>query len=202
MAQKKIDRALLARGVELVRAGTHGTASEVAAILGIGAATLYRALGVSEPGKVPRRGKGAPARVAGAAVPIDAEGDPLDVLRALLADATATLAKLPPDSPRLSQTRESCRALVKGIAAIEEKRGAAESPDERVARLRRDDGQTRQEIEQYIAQYEREAMEPKPGAPHGSCIHCSAPLTPEQAAEFRASRPAHQDSRPHVPERL
>jgi hypothetical protein len=100
---------------------------------------------------------------------IDAQGDPLAIMRELLASATAALAGLPPDSPRLNPARAEARALTKAIAALEKERASVETPEEVVRRRRREDGETRQRIERYVLEHEEEA------AAKGVCVHCGAP---------------------------
>lgn len=98
--------------------------------------------------------------------PIDTDGDPLDIARAMLAANMAQVATLKADSPRLNPARAEGRALLKLVAALETERGALPTPEEVERRRRREDAETLKEIEQYVRQAERDA------AAKGVCVHC------------------------------
>lgn len=107
--------------------------------------------------------------------PIDVDGDPLDIARAMLAANMAQVANLAIDSPRLNPARAEGRALLKLVAALEEARGKVETPEEAERRRRREDAETRKRIERYLLEYEADAAQPREGAPFGVCLHCGAP---------------------------
>lgn len=113
---------------------------------------------------------------------INPEGTPLEVMRSLLASITDTIARLPPDSPRLNPARAEARALTKAIAALEKEQAAKETPEEAERRRRREDAETRIEIERYVAQAEAEAARARDGAPHGVCVTCGAPRAAPEAS--------------------
>ena len=181
MSAKKITDALLAQARKLRADGR--PVREIAETLGLGKSQLAAALADEDPAAVvatpkpawrPRASK-RPREDTGeqlAPLPqIDAEGDPLAIMRALLASATHTIANLLPDSPRLNPARAEARALAKGIAALERERAAIETPEELERRRRREDGETRREIEQYVVQAEREA------SAAGVCLWCKQQIT-------------------------
>ncbi len=167
MARQPTDTALVAAGVAYHR--TNGLpVPEAAAKAGISTRVLYRALAAGVAPSLPKGAKRPPRAVAPTATSgaINADGDPLAIMRQLLASATDTIASLESDSPRLNPARGEARALTKAIAAIERERAAKESPEEAARRLRREDGETRARIEAYVVQYEEEAAE------RGVCVHC------------------------------
>ena len=107
---------------------------------------------------------------------IDATGTPLEILRSLLANAKSAIAAIPSDSPRLNGARSAALAITKAIAGLERASKEAETPEEVERRRRREDGARRLEVERYVAQAEREAARPRPGAPHGVCVTCGVPV--------------------------
>ncbi len=99
-------------------------------------------------------------------VPIDADADPLTIMRALLKHATKTMTELDSNSPRLTQVRADARALATRIQMMEKELASKETPDEVTRRLRKEDGETRRTIERYVLAAERKAEAA------GVCIHC------------------------------
>lgn len=106
---------------------------------------------------------------------IDAAGTPLEVARALLTKATRNLDRLAADSPRRNPAATEARNLTKLVAHLEKQAGEKETPEAVERRRREEDHDTRNAIELYIVQAEARAAAPRPGAPFGVCIHCSAP---------------------------
>lgn len=113
---------------------------------------------------------------ASAIVKIDPNADPLTIARGLLQKHVLDMAELEADSPRLNQAKGEARQLTKLIQALEASAAKEESPEEAERRLRREDGETRREMEVYVLQAETEATRPREGAPHGVCVTCGAPL--------------------------
>jgi hypothetical protein len=107
--------------------------------------------------------------------PIDAEGTPLEIARSLLESLVDSIMTLEADSPRLNQARAEARQNVKLIALLEREAASKETPEDVERRRRREDGETRREIEQYVAQAEREAEE------QGLCVHCGQAIPPRAA---------------------
>lgn len=112
---------------------------------------------------------------------LDTEGNPLMMARQLYEHTAKTIASLDTRSPRLNPARTEARALLKLINALEKNKQAEETPNEAARRLRREDGETRKRVMQYVERYESTAQEPREDAPHGSCVHCESPLSEEQA---------------------
>jgi hypothetical protein len=139
------------------------TIEETARILGVGKSQLAAALSATAGMKAPPPVQAAPQEAREA---IDADGDPLDVMRALLANTTKAISTLPLDSPRLGPARAEARAITKAIAGLERERAGKQTPEELERRRRREDGETRQRIERYVLEYEREAEA------RGVCVHC------------------------------
>lgn len=103
--------------------------------------------------------------------PIDANGSPIEVLRALLAVTAGALAKLPPKSPRYNQVSTRMLAITNAIRKIEREDAKAESPEEAERRRRRESGATVERFELYVQQYEDEARA------KGVCEKCGQPVT-------------------------
>lgn len=164
---RRIDSALLARAVEMVRGGA--SFEEAAVFAGCSVHTVRREMRRAGDPLMAQPRPPAPDDAGDdlpTMAPIDPSADPLDIMRALLASATDTIAKLRADSPRLNPARAEARALTKAIAALEKERSGAETPEELERRRRREDAETRSEIEQYVLRAEREA------AAKGVCVHC------------------------------
>lgn len=158
-------RALIAEGMGV---------QEAAAAAGIGKDVLYRAM------KPKKRGgltPPVPTEPEDGGDAFDADADPLVVMRALLRRNAKNLAKLSPDSPRINPMQAESRSLAKAINSLEKERASVETPEQAEARLRRQDGEVRREIERYVAKAETDARKPRPGAPHGVCVKCGQPLT-------------------------
>ena len=107
---------------------------------------------------------------------MDAEGTPLEVMRALLADVGRSLLRLDVDSPKRGPLVGRGRELAKAISGLEAEHAKKETPEESTARKRREDNETRKALERYVLQAELEAAQPREGAPFGVCVHCAQPL--------------------------
>lgn len=107
---------------------------------------------------------------------IDPEADPLTIARGLLQRHVEDMGALKADSPRLNQAKGEARQLTKLIQAIERQVAKEETPAQAEERKRREDGETRREMLEYVEQAEREAARPREDAPFGVCVRCEAPL--------------------------
>lgn len=106
----------------------------------------------------------------------DAEADPLVIVRSLLKSNADVLAKLSPDSPRRNPALAESRGLVKLAELLQERRASTETPEQAVVRRRKEDAETRRELERYVSAIEESAKKPTEDAPFGRCIKCSQPL--------------------------
>lgn len=187
-------KAILEKGVQAVREGA--TLVEAAASSGVSKSVLSRALkaaGVSPGAAAAERrvrqaqhergelgaGTNGCAAVDADLAPIDPDEDPLVIARKLLARNTRSIERLPADSPRLNPARAESRALLKLISALERERAREETPEQAAERKRRDDGDTRKEIEQYVSQAERKAIA------EGVCLWCHQRLPEGEHAPAR-----------------
>ena len=102
--------------------------------------------------------------------PIDANGDPLAFARGLRRALADVMAELDPDSGPYVKLSAEARQVNRQIAALEAARAGEETPEEAERRRRREDGEVRREMLQYVEQAERQA------ARLGICPHCEQPL--------------------------
>jgi|HubBroStandDraft_6_1064221.scaffolds.fasta_scaffold333566_1 hypothetical protein len=170
-----------ARVQRLAGAGAH-TDTEIAEMVGVSLSTVRRELGREPPPRPRPRPQELGPEDEDATTTIDWTSPPLELARALLRHATETIAKLEPESPRLNPTRTEARNLAGLIARLEQEQAKEATPDEAERQRRRDDGDTRKKIEQYVEQALQRALTPSPAAPHGRCPTCSGTLSPTQRA--------------------
>ncbi len=97
--------------------------------------------------------------------------------RAMLKSVTEDLATLDAETPAYARLHGEARQLTKLVATLEREAAGEETEEERVARLRREDGETRREVEKYVNQQLAIALRETPEAPHGRCPTCAEPLT-------------------------
>ncbi len=158
--------------IKRLAAGGRHTDTEIGRKVGVSARTVRRALEPTSAAKA--HGKGAAVSAQERAdddeqegPAIDCSAPPLEVARALLQQATGAIAKLKVDSPRLNPTRTLALNLTKFVDALEAREAAGkETAEELEQRRRREDGETRREIEVYVQQAEAEAHA------RGVCITC------------------------------
>ncbi len=139
---------------------------EAADIGDVSTRTLYRVL--KERDLV--RGLGtAGADEDGVELVLDPDASPLETARKLSDHMAATIQKLPADSPRLNPAHANVRAYLKLVAALEKEEAGEETEEQKLERKRREDRETRTQIERYVLEYEAEA------AREGVCLWCRTP---------------------------
>jgi hypothetical protein len=113
---------------------------------------------------------------------IDADGTPLEIARGMARAIAGQMAEMAKDSGPYAKLSGELRQVTKLIAALERDAAGDETPAEREARLRREDGETATMIDRYVAQALAEALRVTEQAPHGRCPTCEMALTPDARA--------------------